>query len=64
MDILVVLIILCFALVLYFFPSIVASGRENHNTTAIFVFNLFLGWTLIGWVLALVWAFVKPSQQN
>jgi len=31
---------------------------NNNNTHAIFVLNLFLGWTFIGWVLALVWAFV------
>jgi hypothetical protein len=29
-------------------------GRKNKG--AIFVLNLFLGWTLIGWVVALVWA--------
>jgi hypothetical protein len=40
---------------LYFIPSIVAYGRKNH-TGAIFALNLFLGWTLLGWVVALVMA--------
>lgn len=31
-------------------------------TAAIFVVNLFLGWTLIGWVVALAWAVTKPTQ--
>ena len=35
-------------LLLYFVPTIVASGRKRRNTGAIFVLNLFLGWSLIG----------------
>lgn len=41
---------------LYFVPTIVARVREHHNTTAIFLLNLLLGWTFVGWVVALVWA--------
>lgn len=40
----------------YFFPFIVALIRRQPNNTGIFVVNLFFGWTLIGWVVALVWA--------
>lgn len=40
---------------LYFVPSFVAWGRKNH-TSAIFALNLFLGWTGIGWIVALVMA--------
>lgn len=43
-------------LVIYFVPSIVASERKKRNTSAIIALNLFLGWTLVGWVVALVWA--------
>lgn len=43
---------LCAAL--YFLPTII--GLHKRNAGAIFVLNLFLGWTLIGWVVALVWA--------
>jgi hypothetical protein len=46
---------------LYFLPSIV--GRHKTNATAIFMLNLFLGWTFLGWVLALVWACTKESAQ-
>lgn len=41
---------------IYFAPSIVGYAKKKHNKGAIFVLNLFLGWTLIGWVVALVWA--------
>ncbi len=39
---------------LYFLPSIV--GRNKQDFTAIFVLNLLLGWTVVGWIVALVWA--------
>ena len=43
-------------LVPYFLPSIVAFSRGKDNAAAIFILNFFLGWTLIGWVVCLVWA--------
>jgi hypothetical protein len=43
------------ALFLYFLPTIVANSRKR-QVGSIFVLNLFLGWTLLGWVVALVWA--------
>ena len=42
--------------VLYFLPSIIALARSKRDTLAIFLLNLFLGWSVIGWVVALVWA--------
>lgn len=44
------------ALVVYFIPSIVAFNRGHENKMAILVINTFFGWSLIGWVGALVWA--------
>jgi hypothetical protein len=45
----------------YFLPFAVAFNRKRANTGAIFALNLFLGWSLIGWVVALVWA-LKEEQ--
>lgn len=45
-----------FSTVMYFLPSIVALARSKRDLLAIFLLNLFLGWTVIGWVVALVWA--------
>jgi len=53
------LILFLVAIALYFLPSFVASGRHKKNAGAIFVLNLFLGWTLVGWVISLVWALTK-----
>jgi hypothetical protein len=48
------IMLIVFAGILYFLPSII--GRSKQNSTAIFALNLLLGWTLVGWVVALVWA--------
>ncbi len=45
-----------FGFVLYFLPAIVALLRERHDKLSIFLANLFLGWSVIGWIVALVWA--------
>jgi len=42
----------------YFVPFFVAVMRYHKYKTAIFVLNLFAGWTFLGWVGALVWAFI------
>jgi len=52
------------ALLTYFFPACVASIRNHHNSTAIFMLNLLLGWTFIGWVVALVWACTAVQHQG
>ncbi|MFI5103885.1 MAG: superinfection immunity protein, partial [Terriglobales bacterium] len=35
---------------------IIASGRGHNNQGAICVLNLFLGWTVLGWLVALIWS--------
>jgi len=45
-----------FGFLIYFLPTIVALVRHKRNTLSIFLLNLFLGWTLVGWIVALVWA--------
>lgn len=45
----------------YLLPTIVGSSKSNIG--AIFVLNLFLGWTLIGWVVALVWALTNDDPK-
>jgi hypothetical protein len=47
----------------YMVPWMVARTRRHKNSGAIFALNLFMGWTLIGWVAALVWALTNPQAQ-
>lgn len=46
---------------LYMLPTIEAKLRGHTNIASIALVNLFLGWTLLGWVVALVWAFKRPE---
>jgi hypothetical protein len=41
---------------IYFVPTLNAHLRKHHNENAILVLNFFLGWTILGWVVALVWS--------
>jgi hypothetical protein len=43
------------AAVAYFFPFIIAFSRGK-DAASVFVLNLFLGWTFIGWVFSLMMA--------
>lgn len=45
-----------FGFVLYFLPAIIGFARSKRDAVSILVLNLFLGWTAIGWVIALIWA--------
>ena len=49
---------LCF----YFLPTAIAMMREKRNRIPILALNLFLGWTLVGWVVALVWALMAEDR--
>lgn len=49
--------------IIYFLPSIVAGARYHHNQAAILVLNLMLGWTLLGWAIALIWAFTAVRRE-
>lgn len=52
-----------FILLMYFLPSVIASSREHKNKPAIVVLNLFLGWTGLGWIVALIWAFTDNTKE-
>jgi uncharacterized sodium:solute symporter family permease YidK len=52
------MIFLTLLAVLYFLPTMVAANR-GHGIALILVLNLFLGWTVIGWFVLLVWALVS-----
>jgi RNA polymerase subunit RPABC4/transcription elongation factor Spt4/uncharacterized membrane protein YqaE (UPF0057 family) len=57
-------------LAIYFAPSMVAASRRHNSGAAIFALNLLLGWTVLGWIAAIVWAYTGnvaaqgPSPQT
>lgn len=56
MNPLLALVLLVAPLVLYFLPTFVAGRRKHPQGTPIFLVNVFLGWTVLGWFVALIWA--------
>lgn len=46
---------------MYWIPALVAFARQHHNRGAIAVLNFLLGWTVAGWIAALIWAFTSPA---
>ena len=53
-EVILAFIILIIFSLIYFIPAIFAYKKKHFS--GIFVLNLFLGWTFVGCVIALVWA--------
>ena len=43
----------------YFMPTLIAFLRQHKNKLAIFLLNLLLGWSVLGWVASLVWSVMR-----
>ena len=50
-------------LILGFLPTLIALLRGHDNPFAIFLTNLLLGWTGIGWIIALIWSFTAIRRR-
>jgi len=59
----IVLILGSAALTFYFIPTLIAMGRNTKRMAGIIVVNIFLGWTLLGWVGAMVWAVIDKKKE-
>jgi uncharacterized membrane protein len=67
MDVIVGLIGILIALFIYFIPSFIAHKRGHKNKLPIILLNLFFGWSLVGWVGALIWSLmdaISVEQSN
>ena len=54
-------VIILVLLFLYLVPTLIAAARYRQNRIAICNLNLLLGWTLIGWVVALFWSLSRDT---
>lgn len=52
------------AIAVYFLPSIIADRRKRHDVLMIALFNACVGWTVLGWLLALYWAWLPNPPRN
>lgn len=46
----------------YFIPTIIAFFRKTESKWGITALNLFLGWTGLGWIGALIWSLVGKRK--
>lgn len=55
------ILVLAIAFGMYFLPLIVAALRKHRQLPAIAMVDILLGWTVLGWIGALVWALTSPA---
>jgi thiol:disulfide interchange protein len=60
--ILAAILLMAVGIWIYFLPWLEARHRKHPNAASIGILNLLLGWTFLGWVAALVWAFTNPQR--
>jgi hypothetical protein len=54
--------VLLLTAVFYFLPAVIAKQRDANNFGVIFGINLLFGWTVLGWIVALIWAILEPHK--
>ncbi|MHB1937615.1 MAG: superinfection immunity protein [Acidobacteriaceae bacterium] len=57
-SVLTILFFLC----IYFMPFAIGNHRHMRSQGALFTCNLLFGWTVLGWFMCLLWAFMGQSQ--
>jgi len=57
-----IIIAVIIGIAIHFIPTFIASAKSHPSTGAIFAVNLLLGWTLVGWLGALIWALSNPDR--
>jgi len=53
---LLILAVIAAMLAAYIAPSLLAFRRNHPRRVAISLVNVFLGWSVVGWIAALIWA--------
>ncbi|HTJ94920.1 MAG TPA: superinfection immunity protein [Pararobbsia sp.] len=52
------------AVSVYFLPALLADHRRRSDTLAIALFNAILGWTVVGWAIALLWSLTSTQSHS
>jgi hypothetical protein len=58
------IVVLVLAIGMYGLPSIIAIVRKKRDMGGIIAVNILLGWSILGWVAALVWALTTDTVQT
>jgi hypothetical protein len=58
------IVMLSLILVMYFIPTVFAFSRRRRNKWKIAAVNLFLGWTFIGWFVAMLMSYAYEGPRD
>jgi TM2 domain-containing membrane protein YozV len=56
--------IIVVGLALYLLPTMIGVHRDIAASTALFLVNLLVGWTVAGWFVCLIWAALGKTQEE
>lgn len=59
-----VLLVLVISVAFYMLPTIIAFSRDTLNKMSVCILNIFLGWTVLGWIIFLAMAFKKDAVNH
>jgi Superinfection immunity protein len=51
------------AALIYLLPTLIAYGRDIPQRQLITLVNVVFGWTLVGWIVASIWAMSAPPAE-
>lgn len=64
MESLAAILVMLFVLAVYLIPTIIAFTRGHASKWGIGVLNIVLGWSLVFWVVALIWSLSNKGQSQ
>ena len=64
MESLAASLVFLFILAIYLIPTIIAFSRGHASKWGIGVLNIILGWSLVFWVVALIWSLSNKGQSQ
>jgi len=56
------LVVLLIIVVVYFIPSMMAYSMNKKDRFSILALNIFLGWTIAGWIGAFIWSLWEEKK--
>ncbi len=57
-------VIIVTSIMMYVLPTLLAFKRDRHKKWRIAAINLLLGWTLIGWVVAMIMTYAYEPPRD
>ncbi len=48
---------------IYFLPYLIANKKKHPQTRAIYILNIFAGWTILAWFIALIWSCTEAQNK-